>query len=82
MAENCPISSLNMSFCYKVQAHEVEIMVSILRAKGTLENFEAMGQTLSPIGLELLASTHTLTNISLCGVAMVTDDLVCVYTLS
>ena len=76
MAENCPISSLNISFCYKVSAQEVEIIVSMLRAKGTLQNFEAMGVTLSPIGVELLTSTLSLTKLSLCGVALMTDETV------
>ena len=76
MAENCPIASLNISFCYKVPAHEVEVMVSMLRAKGTLQSFEAMGHVLSPIGLELLASSLALSKLSLCGVALVNDDSV------
>ena len=74
MAENCPISSLNISFCYKVPAHAVEVIVSSLRAKGTLQSFEAMGRVLSPIGLELLASTPALSRLSLCGVALINDD--------
>lgn len=81
MAENCPISSLNISFCYKVPAQQVEIIVSMLKAKGTLQSFEAMGISLSPIGLELLTSTQSLTKLSLCGVTQVTDetvDMVCV----
>lgn len=76
MAECCPISSLNISFCYKVPSQQVEVMVSILRAKGTLQIFEAMGITLSPIGLELLASTATLTKLSLCGVTLMNDERV------
>ena len=76
MAENCPIASLNISFCYKVLAHEVEVMVSMLRAKGTLQSFEAMGHVLSPIGLELLASSLALSKLSLCGVALINDDSV------
>ena len=81
MAENCPISSLNISFCYKVPAQQVEIIVSMLKAKGTLQSFEAMGTLLSPIGLELLTSTQSLTKLSLCGVTQVTDetvDMVCI----
>ena len=81
MAENCPISSLNISFCYKVPAQRVEIIVSMLKAKGTLQSFEAMGTLLSPIGLELLTSTQSLTKLSLCGVTQVTDetvDMVCI----
>jgi hypothetical protein len=80
MAENCPISSLNISFCYKVPAREVEIIVSMLKAKGTLQSFEAMGIQLSPIGLELLTSTHSLTKLSLCGVTQVTDETVDMLT--
>ena len=76
MAENCPISSLNMSFCYKIPPQEVEVIVSMLRAKGTLQSFEAMGHLLSPIGLELLVSTHSLNKLSLCGVNLVTDDTI------
>ena len=76
MAESCPISSLNISFCYKVPAGEVEVIVSILRAKGTLQNFEAMGIVVSPVGLELLSSTQSLTKLSLCGVALVSDEIV------
>lgn len=48
----------------------------MLRAKGTLQSFEAMGHLLSPIGLELLVSTHSLNKLSLCGVNLVTDDTV------
>ena len=54
--------------------------MSMLKAKGTLQSFEAMGIQLSPIGLELLTSTHSLTKLSLCGVTQVTDetvDMVC-----
>ena len=76
MAESCPISSLNISFCYKVPSQQVEVIVSILRAKGTLQSFEAMGISLSPIGLELLASTATLTKLSLCGVTLMNDERV------
>ena len=76
MAENCPISSLNISFCYKVPAQQVEIILSMLRAKGSLQNFEAMGITLSPIGFELLTSTQSLTKLSLCGVALINDKMV------
>lgn len=76
MAENCPISSLNISFCYKVMAQQLEIIVSMLRAKGTLQSFEAIGVTLSPIGVELLTSTLSLTKLSLCGIALINDDIV------
>ena len=50
--------------------------MSMLRAKGTLQSFEAMGHVLSPIGLELLASSLALSKLSLCGVALVNDDSV------
>ena len=73
MAENCPISSLNMSFCYKVPLQEVEILLSMLRAKGNLQNFEGMRIPISPIALELLISSHSLTKISMCGVQLITD---------
>lgn len=80
MAENCPISSLNISFCYKVMAQQVEIIVSMLRAKGTLQSFEAIGVTLSPVGVELLTSTLSLTKLSLCGIALITDETVDLVT--
>ena len=76
MAEHCPISSLNVSFCYKVPAQQIEIVISTLRAKGTLQSFKAMGTTLSSIGLELLSQTSSLTKLSLCGVALINDEAI------
>ena len=76
MAERCTLSSLGISFCYKVAPQQLEVLVSLLRARGILTNFEAMGIGISPLALEMLASTSCLTNLSLCGVPSVTDDAV------
>lgn len=76
MAEQCNLSSLSISFCYKVTSSQIEILVSLLRARGSLHTFEAMGVTVSPLALEMLASTNCLTHLSLCGVQVVNDEMV------
>lgn len=76
MAEQCNLSSLSISFCYKVTSQQIEILVSLLRARGSLHTFEAMGVTVSPLALEMLASTSCLTHLSLCGVQVVNDEMV------
>jgi len=76
MAERCNLSSLSISFCYKVTSSQIEILVSLLRARGNLHTFEAMGVTVSPLALEMLASTYCLTHLSLCGVQVVNDEMV------
>lgn len=76
MAENCSLCSLCISFCYKVDPQHVDILVSLLRAKGTLHTFDAMGIGVAQIGLEMLASTKSLTTLILCGIPGVDDDQV------
>lgn len=76
MAEQCSLSSLSISFCYKVTPQHIEILVSLLRAKGMLHTFEAMGVVISPLALEMLSSTSCLTHLSLCGVQGVDDNMV------
>ena len=70
------MSWLNISFCYKVSPQNIEIMISLLRAKGTLQTFEAMGIDVSPLAMEMVQSTRCLTRLSLCGVPALTDDKV------
>lgn len=76
MAERCDLSTLCMSFCYKVSPQSVEIIISLLRAKGSLKTFEAMGIGVSPLAMEMIASTSCLTTLALCGVTALTDDMV------
>lgn len=76
MAEQCSLTSLGMSFCYKVLPQQMEILISLLRAKGSVHTFEAMGISISPLGMEMLASASNLTHVSLCGVPGLTDEMV------
>ena len=76
MAERCDLSWLNISFCYKVTPQNIEILISLLRAKATLQTFEAMGIDVSPLALEMVQSTRCLTRLSLCGVPAMTDERV------
>ena len=76
MAERCNLCSLCLSFCYKVSKHNLDVIISLLRAKGILHTFEALGVGVSPTALELLASTSCLAYLSLCGVPRVTDESV------
>ena len=74
IAERCNLSWLNISFCYKVSPQNIEIMISLLRAKGTLHTFEAMGIDVSPLAMEMVQSTRCLTRLSLCGIPALTDQ--------
>ena len=74
IAECCNLSWLNISFCYKVTPQNIEIMISLLRAKGTLHTFEAMGIDVTPLAMEMVQSTRCLTRLSLCGVPALTDQ--------
>jgi NADH:ubiquinone oxidoreductase subunit E len=65
---------LNISFCYKLTSQNIEIMISLLRAKGTLHTFEAMGIYVTPLAMEMVQSTSSLTRLSLCGVPALTDE--------
>ena len=76
IAEQCNLSWLNISFCYKISQKNIEIMISLLRAKGTLHTFEAMGISVSPLAMEMIQSTRCLTTLSLCGVPALMDDKV------
>ena len=76
MAERCDITELCISFCYKVSPQNVDIIVSLLRARGKLTKFEAMGIGMSPLTMEMIASASCLTSLSLCGVTALTDDTV------
>lgn len=75
MAEKCSLSSLCLSFCYKVTSHACEVIVSLLRARGSLAKFEVVGLNITPLVIEMLASTPTLTTLDLSGVACVNDDM-------
>lgn len=76
MAERCRLSSLCLSFCYKVTPQACEVIVSLLRARGGLAKLEVMGLNISPLALEMLASTLSLTTLDLCGVPAVNDDTI------
>lgn len=76
MAESCDLSNLCISFCYKVDPQHVDVLVSLLRAKGTLHTFDAMGISVPPLALEMLASTKSLTTLILCGIPEVIDEQV------
>lgn len=76
MAERCNLSSLCLSFCYKVTPQACEVIVSLLRAGGSLIKFEAMGLNVSPLAMEMLASTTSLQTLDLCGVSAMNDDMV------
>lgn len=74
MAEKCGLSSLCLSFCYKVVPQACEVVVSLLRARGTLTKFQAMGLNVTPLAMEMLASTSSLVTLDLCGVPAMNDE--------
>lgn len=76
MAEQCKLTSLCLSFCYKVTPQACEVIVSLLRANGGLVKFEAMGLNISPLAMEMLASTSSLGSLDLCGVPAMRDEMV------
>ena len=76
MAEHCSLTTLHVSFCYKVLQQHMEVIVSLLRAKGAFQTFEAMGINLSNLAIEMLASTSCLTHLCLCGVPGLNDGMV------
>ena len=76
MAEKCCLSFLCISFCYKVPPQACEVICSLLRAKGTFIRFQAIGLNITPLAIELLASTTSLTSLDLCGVSAVNDEMV------
>ena len=76
MAESCSLTTVCISFCYKVSPQNVDVIISLLRAKGTLTTFEAMGIGVSPLAMEMIASTSCLTTLALCGVTALTDDTI------
>ena len=76
MAEGCILSNLCISFCYKVEPKHVDVLVSLLRAKGILHTFDAMGIGVTSLALEMLASTRSLTTLILCGVPEIVDEKV------
>ena len=81
MAEKCSLSSLCISFCYKVPPQACEVIISLLRAKRIILGFKCMGLTVSPLAMEMLASTCSLTTLDLCGVLTVTDEILETVTL-
>ena len=76
MAEKCNLSSLCISFCYKVTPRACEVVVSLLRAKGSLAKLDIMGVGVTPLVMEMLASTSSLTTLDLCGVSALNDEMV------
>ena len=76
MAERCNLSSLCLSFCYKVTPQACEVIISLLRASGSLVKLEVMGLNITPLAMEMLASTPSLTTLDLCGVPAMNDNMV------
>ncbi len=70
------MSSLCLSFCYKVTPQACEVIISLLRARGSLTKLEVMGLSITPLAMEMLASTTSLTALDLCGVPAVNDDMI------
>ncbi|KAL5471143.1 hypothetical protein EMCRGX_G029226 [Ephydatia muelleri] len=80
MAESCPLSYLDLSFCYKVSKEHLDIIVTTLKAKSSLKHFVSLGMGFSPITVELLSSVPSLTHLSLCGVTELNDAMIDVIT--
>ena len=77
MVEMCNITSLSISFCYKVCVQKLEVVFSTLRAKGSIHCLEMLGITVSPLTVEVLSFfPPSLTHLSLCGVQTLTDSMV------
>ena len=76
MAEKCDLTKLCISFCYKISPQNVDIIMSLLRARGKMATFEAMGISMSPLVMEMISSASCLSSLSLCGVTALTDDAV------
>lgn len=75
MAERCSLTSLCLISCYKVIPQACEVIISLLRANGLLEKLELMGLGITPLAMEMLASTNTLATLDLCGVAALSDEI-------
>ncbi len=75
MAERCDLTELWISFCYKVSQPNIDIIVSLLRAKRRMVTFEGMGIGMSTLSMEMIAAS-CLTSLSLCGVTALTDSTV------
>ena len=74
MAENCSLTSLNVSFCYKIESQSLDVLISTMKAKNTLTTIDMMGVPLCGLGMEFLSTCSTLTNLSLSGVTELTDN--------
>lgn len=74
LAETCCIEHLKVSFCYKVPAPSLDILITTLKAKGCLKSLELMGDTLGDFGPEFLVSCRSLTHLFLSGVKEITDE--------
>ena len=81
MAESCPLSHLDLSFCYKVSKESLDIVVTTLKAKGCLKRFVSLGMGFSPITVELLSSVPSLTHLCLCGVTELSDAMIGVVSV-
>lgn len=80
MAQSCSLNSLKISFCYKLPPPELDILITTLKAKNTLNSLEIMGDTLGKFGVEFLSTCHALTHLLVSGVDQITNDtlkLVC-----
>ena len=51
-----------------------DVIVSLLRAGGMLQRLDAIGLMLSPVAIEMLYSTASLSSLILCGVLTLNDD--------
>ncbi|XP_064381962.1 F-box/LRR-repeat protein 7-like isoform X2 [Halichondria panicea] len=79
MAERCDLTDLWISFCYKISQPNIDIIVSLLRAKERMVTFNAMGIGMSTLSMQMIAAS-CLTSLSLCGVTALTDSTVDMIT--
>ena len=74
MAENCSLRLIDISFCYKIVADSLDVLISTLKAKCCLTSIKMMGVSLKGLGIEFLATCSSLTHLSLSGVRELDDN--------
>ena len=75
MAEQCDLTKLCISLCNKISQSNMDIIMSLLRGRGRLATYEAMGCVISSLSMEMLASS-CITSLTLSGVRGFSDDKV------
>ncbi len=73
MAERCDLIKLCISFCNKISKSNIDIIVSLLRAKGRLATYEAIGLGMSTISMDMIAAS-CITCLVLSGAPGFNDD--------